>query len=397
MNNQDQMITRSETDQQLDWTNILFLIISPLIGIVGTGVYVYFNGIHPLEIVTFILFYLLTGLSITAGYHRYFSHRSYDCHFLLRLFYLVFGACALENSLLRWASDHRMHHKNVDTDLDPYNIKKGGWYAHIGWIFYKRTVDPHFTNVQDLIKDPLVLWQKKYYVPIAVLAGFLLPALIGLAVDRPLGGFLFGGFFRVTFVHHATFFINSLAHMVGRQTYSNQDSSRDSWWLAFLTYGEGYHNFHHKFQADYRNGFRWYHFDPTKWLVAIGKWVGLTHRLNRTPSEKILAAKLATDLLHVQKKLHWIPSDIWHGIHTKLKFHQNQLELAHARWSQAKIRYQGIKILKMDQSKKAIFRWKNRLKVYERRFDQAKENWRDVIESLTIQPQNLEKVYISNI
>ncbi len=286
------IIGKQQMKKKIDWTTTLFLIVSHTIGIVGTGIYVYFNGIHPLEIVNFILFYILTGLSITAGYHRYFSHRSYDCHPFLCLFYAIFGACAWENSILRWCSDHRMHHKHVDTDLDPYNIKKGGWYAHIGWIFHKRE-NLNLNNVKDLQMDPIIRWQHKYYVPIAILVGSGLPFLIGLLVDRPWGGLLWGGFFRVMFVHHATFFINSLAHMVGAQPYTTQDSSRDSWWLAFLTYGEGYHNFHHKFQADYRNGIRWYHWDPSKWVIALCSKFKLTTRLNRTPSRIIQNARLS--------------------------------------------------------------------------------------------------------
>ncbi|MBI1979492.1 MAG: fatty acid desaturase, partial [Elusimicrobia bacterium] len=285
-----------------DWPTTLFLIISHVIGFVGTGIYVYFNGIHPLEVFSFSLFYVLTGLSITAGYHRYFAHRSYECHALLRLFYLIFGACAYENTALRWASDHRMHHKHVDTDLDPYNIKKGGWYAHIGWVFLDGSQFRNLDNVSDLKNDPLVLWQSKYYILIATLIGTVAPFLIGLCIGRPWGGLLWGGFFRVAFVHHTTFFINSLAHMFGRQTYTDMDSSRDNGWLAFLTYGEGYHNYHHKFQADYRNGIRWYQWDPTKWTIALCAWLRLARRLNRTPPQKILSARLEMEMLYVRKR-----------------------------------------------------------------------------------------------
>lgn len=363
----------------IDWPTTLFLIISHFIGILGTGIYVYFNGVHALEIFNFALFYALTGISITAGYHRYFAHRSYDCHFFLRLFYLIFGACAYENSVLRWASDHRIHHKHVDTDLDPYNIKKGGWHAHIGWVFSRRSEWSNLDNVKDLENDPLVLWQGKYYLLIAIIVGSVLPFLIGLSIGRPWGGLLWGGFFRVMFVHHTTFFINSLAHMVGRQTYTDQDSSRDNWWLAFLTYGEGYHNYHHKFQADYRNGVHWYQWDPTKWMIALCSWLNLTHRLNRTPSQKILSAKLEMEMLHVRKKVHWVPHELWERIQSQLEIVRHELESAYARWLELKLRYEEARGSRMIQSERLLVHWKHRLRVQKRKFENAKQNWRNTL------------------
>ena len=348
-----------------DWGNITFLVLSPLIGLLGTGVYVYFNGIHWLEITLFFIFYFATGLSITAGYHRLFAHRSYDGHWFLKLFCLVFGAAALENTMLRWASDHRIHHKYVDTDRDPYNIKRGGWYAHIGWIFYKKAPDPEASNMSDFKDDPLVLWQSKYYVPIAILAGFALPAVIGLSVGRPIGCMLWAGFFRVVFVHHATFFINSWAHMFGRQPYSDEDTSRDSWWLALLTYGEGYHNFHHKFQADYRNGVRWYQWDPSKWLILAADKMGLAWKLNRTPPRTILNARLAMDLKRTRENIHFVAPAWWERVSHELELRKKRIELAHARFTEAKAAYMAQK----------SERYKRRVQIFEKRFKMKRARW----------------------
>jgi len=364
--------------REFDWGNITFLALSPLIGILGTGIYVYFNGIHWLEIALFLTFYFMTGLSITAGYHRLFAHRSYDAHWSLKLFYLVFGAAALENTMLRWASDHRIHHKYVDTDRDPYNIKRGGFYAHIGWIFYKYSPDPDAANMNDFKNDPLVLWQAKYYVPIAILAGFALPAIIGLSVGRPVGCLLWAGFFRVFFVHHMTFFINSLAHMVGRQPYSDGDTSRDSWWLALLTYGEGYHNFHHKFQADYRNGVRWFQWDPSKWLILAADKAGLAWKLNRTPPLSILRARLAMDLKRTGEKVHFAPHDWRERIRAELEKRKQRIELAHARFVEAKDAY--IKMKNDD--------YKRRLKIFERRFEMQRARWKDNLSDVIEQARN---------
>ena len=166
------------TDRPFDWVNIAFLTIAPLIAVVGTALYAWNYGVTWLEVGIFFAMYWATGLSITAGYHRYFSHRTYDCGKPLQLFYLVFGAAAVENSAINWCSDHRYHHRYVDNDEDPYNITRGGLYAHIGWIFRKDIRDQHkrFQNIPDLQKIAFVAWQHKYYLPLVVLVGFALPA-----------------------------------------------------------------------------------------------------------------------------------------------------------------------------------------------------------------------------
>ncbi|UPT72716.1 MAG: fatty acid desaturase [Elusimicrobiota bacterium] len=190
-------------------------------------------GFTWLELANFLVMFVLTSVSITGGYHRLFSHKSYEASTPLKLFYLVFGAAAVENSLLKWASDHRYHHSYVDQPEDPYNILKGGLYAHMGWIFLKDTRDERrFGNVPDLMKDKLVMWQHRYYLPLVILFTFALPTWIGLIQGRPVGGLLWGGFLRVVMVHHTTFFINSLAHLYGTKPYSLKDTARDSWWLA---------------------------------------------------------------------------------------------------------------------------------------------------------------------
>ncbi|MBI4051497.1 MAG: fatty acid desaturase [Elusimicrobia bacterium] len=293
--------------KELDWVNIAFLTVTPLVAFLGTGVYVYHEGVRVWELLNFFLFFVLTGLSITGGYHRYFAHRSYECNPILKLFYLVFGAGAFQNSALRWSSDHRDHHKYVDTEQDPYSIMLGAFYAHMGWIFYKTPPHKNFDNVPDLIKDPLVLWQDRYYLLLSSLVGFFLPWMLGAAVGRPWGGLLWGGFLRIVITHHMTFSINSIAHMIGSQPYTVEDSSRDNWWLAFFSNGEGYHNYHHRFQGDYRNGIKWYQWDPSKWFVWSLNFLGLTARLNRTPDEIILKARLDTEFKH--RGLHGCLSD----------------------------------------------------------------------------------------
>jgi stearoyl-CoA desaturase (Delta-9 desaturase) len=136
---------------------------------------------------------------------------------------------------------------------------------------------------------------------IALIGGFLVPALVGLAFGSPWGGLLYGCIARVVITHHGTFFINSLCHIWGHQPYSDKNSAKDNFLLAFFTYGEGYHNFHHRFEADYRNGIRWYHWDPTKWLIRSMAFVGMTRNLRRVPETEILKARLLADEARLMK------------------------------------------------------------------------------------------------
>jgi stearoyl-CoA desaturase (delta-9 desaturase) len=237
-----------------------------------------------------LVWYAFCGFSITGGYHRLFSHKSHTAHWSVRLFHLLFGAASVQNSALKWSTDHRRHHAETDTEDDPYSVKRGFWWAHMGWVLH-RDPQEHTVNVKDLERDPLVRFQDRFYVPLAILMAAVVPAAIGTAWGDPLGALLVVGFLRLVVQWHATFSINSLAHMIGARPYDPNSTARDSWVTALVSFGEGYHNFHHRFQADYRNGIRWYHFDPTKWAIRSMSWVGLTKDLRRTPVEAIERAR----------------------------------------------------------------------------------------------------------
>ena len=284
-------------DVRINWLNSIFLIATPILALVGIiGHWKYFGAPGWIEVITFLLLYFACGLSITVGYHRLFSHRSHTAKWPLVLFYSIFGAGAFQNSIIEWCSDHRRHHKETDTEEDPYSASKGFWYSHIGWILVeedKFTND--FSNVKDLQQSKIIMWQHRNIFLIGAFSGFILPALLGWllgGLSGAIGCFVWGGLARIVFVHHGTFLINSAAHIWGTQPYSEEDSSRDSFWLAFLTFGEGYHNFHHTFQTDYRNGHKWYHVDPSKWWIKAFKYIGLNSRLQATPKHSIEVAKV---------------------------------------------------------------------------------------------------------
>src|SRR6266513_3215147 len=214
----------------------------------------------------------------------------------IRLLVLVFASAAFENSALMWASEHRRHHKHVDHEDDPYDITKGFFHAHIGWLLFKLLPHPPFDNVNDLKKDRLVMWQHRHVHLLAVLTSFVVPALLGAIWDGwvgALGGFLIGGVAKVVVVQHCTFFINSACHTIGRQPYSTRCSARDSLLMALFTFGEGYHNYHHEFQHDYRNGVKPWQWDPTKWLIWTLSKLGLASGLRRVPAESIHSKEAA--------------------------------------------------------------------------------------------------------
>jgi len=281
--------------KRIDWVNTSFLTLTPLIAFIGTGVLASNNAIHGATVVLAVIMACLTGFAITGGYHRLFSHLTYEAKWPYRLFVLLFGAAAFENSALSWSSDHRVHHKFVDTEKDPYNIRQGFWHAHMGWVMVRSGATHRHGNVADLMEDPFVMFQHRHYVKIGLLFGFVLPTAIAASWGDAVGGFFIAGFLRTVMNHHFTFSINSFAHLFGSQPYNDKDSSRDHWMLALFTYGEGYHNYHHKFPTDYRNGIRAYHWDPTKWVIKLMSRFGVTYNLREVPAETIVRARLKMD------------------------------------------------------------------------------------------------------
>ena len=264
------LVPKSTVGPRVRWDVAAVLFGTLSVAVIAVPWYGMNFGFEPLLWVGFTLFVLWNGLSITAGYHRLWSHKSYEAHFLVRLMFALGGALSIQNSIKVWTSNHRTHHRHTDDeDQDPYSARRGLWYSHIGWMLRDYPASQtNFDNVRDLEKDPIVTWQHKYYWVLVILMNVALPLSLGALAGDAIGGLLLMGFLRLVVCHHTTFFINSLAHFWGRQPYSDRNSARDNAIIAMLTYGEGYHNYHHTFQWDYRNGIRWYHFDPSKWLIA---------------------------------------------------------------------------------------------------------------------------------
>jgi stearoyl-CoA desaturase (Delta-9 desaturase) len=258
---------------------------------VGIPLLVWKNGaVEWPHVWLFLFFFGASSMAITMGYHRLFAHASFKTNPFIEFLLLFFGAGAYEESALKWASMHRRHHQFTDTDKDPYNIKRGFFYAHMGWfMFYKQSVE--YNNVNDLQKSSFIVHQHRYFQLWALASGVVLPLSCGLAAGTWLSALLWTVAAKIVMVGHSAFFINSFAHTFGSRPYDKTISARDNWVGAFLTNGEGYHNFHHAFPRDYRNGIRWFHWDPTKWLIWTLSRAGLAADLYKTPQDKIEAAR----------------------------------------------------------------------------------------------------------
>jgi stearoyl-CoA desaturase (delta-9 desaturase) len=289
----------------LNWAVSLTLGLTFLAAITVVPWYGFTVGYSGWAWLCFGLFLVLNGVGIGSGYHRLWSHRAYKAHPALRVFLAVAGAMAMQNSILVWCARHRVHHRDVDdNDSDPYSIGRGFWFAHIGWML--RDYDSgriDYSMVPDLQRDPVVAWQHRHYWTLVWATNLGLPLLAGWLTGEWLGVFLLAGVARLVVNHHVTFFVNSLAHIWGKQPYTDENSARDNWFVALLTYGEGYHNYHHEFQSDYRNGIRWWQFDINKWFIASCAMLGLVRERKRAPQFKILRARLNMEFKRARERL----------------------------------------------------------------------------------------------
>ena len=277
--------------RKVRWVGLVFFIVLHAVALIGTPLYIYYRGITGAEIALFLGMCAATGLSITIGYHRLYAHSAFKASPIVQFFVLLFGAATFEESALKWASQHRQHHRFTDTPHDPYGVNQGFWHAHIGWIMFWRH-RTNYNNVRDLRRSRLVASQHDHHAWWSVGGGIVLPMLIAWWIGHPLGGLIMAVCLRIIVVLHSSFFINSFAHTFGDQPYDSKTSARDNWLAALLTNGEGFHNFHHRFPSDYRNGHRWYHWDPSKWLIFALSKVGLASDLRKTSSQRIAEALL---------------------------------------------------------------------------------------------------------
>ena len=372
-----------------NWNMVFFLTIIPLIGIIGTSIYVYYNGIVWQEPILLLIFWFISGMGITMGYHRLFAHKSFKTNSFVEWILMILGSLAFENTILKWVSDHRKHHNLSDTKDDPYSIMEGFWHAHIGWII-KNTPEEQsrIKGVKDIESKSAIKFQNKYYFHIGIIVGFILPLIIGLIYNRPLGAVLWAGFLRVTLVHHATFFINSLCHYVGNRPYDYKSSARDSWFVSLFTFGEGYHNFHHTFQWDYRNGVKWFAFDPSKWIIKLLSFVGITYDLKETKEYMIWKNHINSIKDQLNESYNKSTENCKDFYQNKIDLLQKNIDNIFSSWDEMEKKYNNLKNTDPINFKNIMKKLKSNRKKYMKELKEIKS----VLNSINF---NINKNYLN--
>lgn len=286
------------TPPRLEWTGSgIFLVLLHAAVLIGLPLYL-FHTTPSWSLVGATLIVMYASLiGITAGYHRLYAHQAYAVTRPVEAIFLLLGTLAFQGPAIRWSFDHRAHHRHVDRDRDPYNVRHGFWHAHVLWIFGpQRAVDE---TVKDLWANPLTRFQYRYYLPLALASNLAVALATGWLLHDMVGAFVLVVGLRLVLSFHTTWCINSLAHYWGSRSYAKELTARDNYLVAIITVGEGYHNYHHVFASDYRNGIHWYHVDPGKWIIWLLSKCGLARNLQRQPREKVqrIQVRLDTELL----------------------------------------------------------------------------------------------------
>jgi len=289
----------------------IFLIATPIAAAVITPWYLLTHQVSAPVWGVFGAFMVWTGISITAGYHRLLSHRAYKAHPLVKNFLLLGSTLAVQGSAFDWVSGHRTHHRHVDDRMeDPYSAQRGFFFSHIGWMLRNYPSGRFdYKNIPDLTKDKVLQIQHKYYGLWVLATNVAMVAAVGWLIGDVWGTLVLAGLLRLVLTHHFTFFINSLCHMFGTRPYTDTNSARDNAILAIFTWGEGYHNYHHFFQYDYRNGVKWWQYDPTKWLILGLSKLGLTSELRRVDDTTIKHAEVQMQFKRAQQQIDKATSD----------------------------------------------------------------------------------------
>ncbi|MGH7788849.1 MAG: acyl-CoA desaturase [Candidatus Binatia bacterium] len=238
----------------------------------------FFTGVSLSAVVLCLALFWLRMFGVTAGYHRYFSHRSYKTSRAFQFLLALFGTLAVQKGVLWWAANHRTHHKYSDQEQDIHSpVQRGFWWSHVGWILAPDYEATDYDRIQDMAKYPELRWLNEHYlIPPVALA-------VLLFLTGGLQWLVWGFFISTTLLWHATFTINSLSHVFGSRRYDTGDTSRNNVWLALLTMGEGWHNNHHHYMNSVRQGFFWWEVDASYYVLRALSWFGIVWDLHMPP------------------------------------------------------------------------------------------------------------------
>jgi stearoyl-CoA desaturase (delta-9 desaturase) len=255
--------------------------------------------VGPTELAILAVGYVLTGIGITVGFHRLFTHRSFQTYRPVRWAFAVLGEMGVESDVITWVADHRKHHQYSDRDGDPHSphgfgpgifgALRGLWHAHVGWLFKAAGRADKQRYAKDLVDDRGLRVIARLFLPI-VLVSLLIPALVSWAVIGGWYGFVaglvWGGAVRILLLHHVTWSINSICHFLGRRRFESGDESRNVWWLSWISFGESWHNNHHAFPTSAFHGLRRLELDPGGWLILALERTRLAWKVTRVAPER---------------------------------------------------------------------------------------------------------------
>ena len=279
----------------------LLAVTLPFVGLLAVALFFPHHTLHPVHLSVFVVLYLFTGFGVTVGYHRLFTHKSFETSSFMKWVFGVAGGMAIEGPIRQWVATHRAHHQHSDDHLDPhsphvhgdtvYSTLAGFIHAHVGWM-----VSPEPTGlgkyVPDLLKDADVRALTKLF-PLWALLSLAIPSVLGglltLTWTGALVGLLWGGLARIFFVHHITWSINSVCHLWGTRPFRSHDESRNNAFFGVVGMGEGWHNNHHAFPTSARHGLRWWEIDTSYYLIKLLAALGLVWNV-RTPDAQRMAA-----------------------------------------------------------------------------------------------------------
>lgn len=296
---------RLKTQQRIH--ALILMIIIPTLGSIAAAIIAVHTGVSAIDIILLLGMYFLTSLGITLGYHRYFAHRSFQTNTTCKVILGILGSMSCQGPVIYWVSSHRRHHGYSDVAGDPHspyidrNRSLGWWqgfyHSHMGWT-YSHELTNSFLFAKDLVIDKTVAKVNQYYY-LWVLLGLLIPTTLGglftLSWMGVVKGLLWGGLLRLFLVHHSSWTIGSIAHIYGNSPFSNDDSSKNNFWIALPTLGEGWHNNHHAFPNSAFHGLKWWQFDITGWVIHILQFFNLAWNVKR-PSPSAIEAKMTQPL-----------------------------------------------------------------------------------------------------
>ena len=260
----------------INWANVIWLVILH-VGCLAAPFFFTWEAV----VLTLVLHWITGGIGICLGFHRHLTHLSFSTYQPVRWLLAFIGGLAGEGSVLDWVANHRKHHAHSDQEGDPHSPHDGPWWSHVFWLGFWQGPEAHAAHIRrwvpDLAKDPVLRWIGALFLPTHFVFAAVLAATGYAYAGWPMAAsfVVWGVFVRLVFVLHSTWFVNSASHIWGYRNYETTDDSRNNWWVALITYGEGWHNNHHAHQRSAAHGHKWWEIDVTFMTIRLMQWCGL--------------------------------------------------------------------------------------------------------------------------